>query len=115
MIIIQSKQEGFRRCEVAHSKTATEYEDDHWSDEELERLQDEPMLVVQHVDGMSSLSEEEELQAVIGGLDVMDATLWTDGGKPQVKAIEAVLGRQISAADRDEAWDIFQKSREGGE
>lgn len=47
MIRIRSKQEGFRRCGVAHPAEWTEYPDDRFSAEELEVLMAEPMLQVQ--------------------------------------------------------------------
>ena len=49
----------------------------------------------------------ERLDAIvvaIQSLDEVDPELWTKGGKPQVSAIEAVLGWEISGAERDEAW-----------
>lgn len=122
MISIASKREGFRRCGVAHTKGPVEYKDGAWDEEQLETLKAEPMLVVtssqrQETGGANApaLSEEAQLQAAIASLDVMDITLWTEGGKPQVKVIEAVLGRQISAADRDVAWKIFEGNREASE
>ena len=46
MISITSKIDGFRRCGIAHSRTATEYPDGKFSKEELAILQAEPNLVV---------------------------------------------------------------------
>jgi len=46
MIIITSKKDGFRRCGIAHPATTTEYPDDRFTEEELEVLRKEPMLVV---------------------------------------------------------------------
>lgn len=46
MIQITSKQEGFRRCGVAFSCEATEFPDKAFSKEQLEILQNEPMLTV---------------------------------------------------------------------
>lgn len=45
-ILITAKVNGFRRCGIAHSDTATEYPDDHFTKEQLATLQAEPMLVV---------------------------------------------------------------------
>lgn len=45
-IIITAKVNGFRRCGIAHSDTATEYPDDHFTKDQLNVLQSEPMLVV---------------------------------------------------------------------
>lgn len=44
---ISSRQEGFRRCGIAHSVSRTEYADDHFSKEQLASLKAEPMLVVE--------------------------------------------------------------------
>ena len=49
MIRIISKEDGFRRCGVAHSSTATEHADDAFTKKELEQLQAEPMLLVEIV------------------------------------------------------------------
>lgn len=33
---------------------------------------------------------------------------FTGAGKPEVKSVEALLGRSITAAERDEAWSRYQ-------
>ena len=55
--------------------------------------------------------EHERLAAigeVIDNLDPDDASLWTRGGKPIVGAIEAVLGYDIEARERDYVWNQRQ-------
>lgn len=47
MIRITAKQDGFRRCGVAHSATPTNHPDDRFSKQELATLQAEPMLFVE--------------------------------------------------------------------
>ncbi len=47
MIRITSKQDGFRRCGIAHTKTATEHYDDAFTPDQIEVLKEEPMLVVE--------------------------------------------------------------------
>lgn len=49
MIIIKSKAQNFCRCGIAHSITPTHYPDDRFTNEELERLVNEPMLIVEIV------------------------------------------------------------------
>ena len=59
----------------------------------------------------------EARQAIIdaiGQLDPDNSQAWTSGGKPDVAALELVLGYDIDAADRDAAWAEFQ-AREKGE
>lgn len=50
-IRITSKRADFRRCGIAHPAVATDYPDERFSAEELERLQAEPMLVVEVIEG----------------------------------------------------------------
>lgn len=49
MIRITAKQEGFRRCGVAHPAVATDYPADRFSAEELKILKAEPLLVVEEI------------------------------------------------------------------
>lgn len=46
MITITSKKDGFRRCGIAHPAVPVEYQDDRFTDAQLEALQAEPLLVV---------------------------------------------------------------------
>jgi len=50
MVIITSKQDGFRRCGVAHPSGPAEYPNGTFTDEQLQQLQDEPMLLVEVVE-----------------------------------------------------------------
>lgn len=50
MLIITSKQHGFRRCGVAHPAEPTEHPDDAFTPEQIEILRNEPMLVVLEAD-----------------------------------------------------------------
>ncbi len=54
-------------------------------------------------------TEEELLAAAKAALDAGDVT---GEGKPEVKAIEKRLGRDITAADRDSAWEKIQAEGE---
>ena len=51
MIRITAKKDGFRRCGVAHPKSATDHPDNRFTAEQLKILQAEPMLVVQVITG----------------------------------------------------------------
>jgi hypothetical protein len=53
---------------------------------------------------------EAEIVEAIGKLDKGNSEHWTNGGSPQVAAIEGILGKQISAADRDAAWATMPES-----
>lgn len=45
----------------------------------------------------------------IAGIDKDDADSWTKTKGPKVSALEAVLGYQITEAERDSAWQIFNQ------
>lgn len=47
---IKSKREGFRRCGIPHSETPVVHPDDRFTPEEVKRLQEEPMLIVEIVE-----------------------------------------------------------------
>ena len=55
----------------------------------------------------------DEIADAIRALDPDDKALWNKDGKPAVDAIEAALGRDIAAAQRDEAWAVVAAGREG--
>ena len=52
----------------------------------------------------------EDIVEAISGLDPDKD--YGKNGKPNVEAIEALLGADITAAQRDQAWDIFQKEKD---
>lgn len=80
-IIITAKVNGFRRCGIAHSDTATQYPDDHFTKEQLATLQAEPMLVV-------SVGANASKQQPDTGADSQIATL-----KAEVKRLDAEVER----------------------
>lgn len=49
MIRITAKQDGFRRCGIAHPAAPTDYPDDRFTALELEQFKAEPLLVVETV------------------------------------------------------------------
>jgi hypothetical protein len=52
----------------------------------------------------------EDIVEAIAGLD--PAKDYGKNGKPNVDAIQAALGADITAAQRDQAWEIIQKEKE---
>lgn len=63
MIRITCEQDGFRRAGMAHPKGASEYPDDHFSEDQLVQLQAEPKLTVEIVED-KKLSEAELIAAI---------------------------------------------------
>jgi hypothetical protein len=66
MIRITARREGFRRCGVEHSLTTIEYDDSEFTDEQLEMLRAEPMLVVEVTEDRSQKTEARNRKAENG-------------------------------------------------
>ena len=63
------------------------------------------------IEGKASTDDSSMTIAdAIRSLDTDNPENWTGAGKPQVSAIEAALGRDITAAERDAAWNEVQAS-----
>jgi len=62
----------------------------------------------------SVLSAEERLAAIksaITGLDADVASNWTKGSLPAVPAITAIVGFDVTAAERDQVWAELEAER----
>lgn len=56
----------------------------------------------------------EAIVAAIGQLDPSNTKHWTGAGLPRVELLETILGYDISAAERNEAWAEYQRQHEAG-
>lgn len=56
--------------------------------------------------------DRDAIVGAIGKLDPENTDHWTQAGAPDVRALEAVLGGQITAKARDAAWAEVQKAKE---
>ena len=117
MIKITSASHNFRRCGMPHPKGSVEYPDDRFSEDDLAILKTEPMLTVEtqgpvETHGRASLhpAADDLIDAARAAIDAGDIT---KDGKPEVRAIEEILGRDITAAERDEAWNKIEGSKNG--
>ena len=72
-----------------------------------------PDAPVQIQDAALGLTGIDAILDAIDALIPTSETAWTKDGKPQVVALERALGYDISAADRDAAWDKHQDRRMG--
>ncbi|WP_163833283.1 hypothetical protein [Spartinivicinus ruber] len=118
--LIRAKQKpGFRRCGRYFSAEGTVITKTELEPALFARLKAEPMLIIEQGD-FTALAEKaeventspdalEEMIEVIGMLDAnRDEEDWSKDGKPKVEAIEGLLNQDISAAQRNEAWKIYQ-------
>ena len=137
MIKIASKRHNFRRCGIAHPKGPVEHSDDRFTKKELAILVAEPMLIVEvTVDGHTEQRPDdsepgEQILGLTADSDLIDAAReaislkedpliaaareailrgkTTGDGKPLVAAMEEIMGRDISAAERDLIWESIRE------
>ena len=95
-----------QRDRPPHIRYHTTWEFD-LNDPQVRRLVQEGVLVHAEKDSLQELTV-----AAIRRLDPSKAHLWTDDGKPLVRAIEDELGENISAEDRDVAWHTYQQRKQ---
>ncbi len=58
---------------------------------------------------VSPTTETSELiNAVVDAIDDLEPGDFGKDGKPGVKALEKLLGEEVTACDRDQAWDKYQ-------
>ncbi len=57
---------------------------------------------------------DEDLLAAIETLDESDPNVWTGDGKPKVEPLSELLGREVTAAERDAAWAEFSEEEDEG-
>lgn len=66
---------------------------------------------------ITDVTDVADLTTKADRLSVAIATLaptdFTVGGAPKVEALEAALNENVTAAERDAAWALFQAAREG--
>ncbi len=56
-----------------------------------------------------SVTETSELiNAVVDAIDDLEQDAFGKDGKPGVKALEKLLGEEVTACDRDQAWEKYQ-------
>jgi len=125
MIEITARSDGFRRAGMAHSSTTKKYPDDFFTPEQLVQLKAEPMLVVVEVEDepeeelqmeeQEPVSEEialdPEAQLIAAAMKAVAEGNIINGGAPAVDAMAEILGREVSASDRDLAWEAIKISQ----
>jgi len=61
-------------------------------------------------DGKAEDDMSEKLQQITDAIKTLNPEDFTGGGKPKVEALEAALGFDISAQERDDAWQTYREA-----
>jgi len=89
MIRITAKQDGFRRCGIAHPKGATEYPDATFTKNQMDQLQAEPMLVVEVVPtGKPNVADTVVLVQAAATIEALDQLAADETRKGVLDAID---------------------------
>ena len=115
-IAVAAAHDGFRRAGRAWHTTPETVPVAEFTVEQLDALKADPSITVTPVADPEAAPQgrAERLQAGIARLNRDDPAHWTKSGKPEVGALRAAarLG-DISAAERDAAWEAFDKAQRG--
>lgn len=63
MYKIRAMKEGFRRAGISFSKEAKTYPEELFTEEQIQQLQDEPMIEIQHLPDLKDADSDEEDQS----------------------------------------------------
>ncbi len=101
---------GFWRCGRHFTKSGVLVSASDFTDDQLERLRNEPMLrVAQATKGDAGLAEERAI-AIAEGIKTLAAQDFQRDGKPKLDALNELLGDdlgKIAAPERNEIWDLL--------
>lgn len=112
-IIVTARRDGFRRLGIAHSAKGATYDAGRFSPEEIEVLKKDPNLVVVEVGAGKATGATDDprprdavavLAAIAAAFAELKPTDVGSDGKPVVKAVERVLGYDVTEAEVDYAW-----------
>lgn len=108
-IRITSNQEGFRRGGVAHSTKGKVWPLEFFKKKELEQIKKESKLAVEifEEDDDAANEDADRLGAIVAAIKQLDPKKdYTSSNIPKVDAIQEILGYDITAEERNEAWKL---------
>ncbi len=105
LFIRSKKRPGFRRADMYFPFEGVEVPVSELTEEQSKQLQAESNLVIGEGVGVDTVPDEnmEDMEDIVEAIAMLDPDK-----KPNVKELEGVLGFDITAAQRDKAWDVYQ-------
>ncbi|EOX3330233.1 HI1506-related protein [Vibrio cholerae] len=120
ILVISAAHDGYRRAGVAFKNGENLLPASQFTETQLAQIQADPHLRYElHQEGVDSGDASGAVDGVSGGIGLMDAIKqldpsneahFTKSGKPELKALSAIVGRSVTGAERDEAWDALIES-----
>lgn len=123
IIVKNAAHAGYRRAGLALQEGENRFEKANITDAQLAQLKADPRLAVIVEQSQASASGHAS-GAVDGGsngnalsiaeaimqLDPNNEAHFTKSGKPELKALSTILGRNVTGAERDDAWSAMQEA-----
>lgn len=106
LIFIRSKNKlGFRRAGYFFPSEGKTIDPQDFTESQMEQIKAEPMLIVMEgVEAPVDDTPDELIEDIVEAIGILDPDK-----KPNVKDLENVIGKDITAAQRDSAWDVYQE------
>lgn len=123
IIVKNAAHAGYRRAGLALQEGENRFEKANITDAQLAQLKADPRLAViveqsqasasSHasgtVDGGSNGNALSIAEAIMQ-LDPNNEAHFTKSGKPELKALSTILGRNVTGSERDDAWIAMQEA-----
>lgn len=107
--VVNKRLASFRRAGITFTATPKVIGAGELTEVQLTELLNEPVLSVEEVANTAPpVSARLTLADAVGKLDVSNSGLWTADKKPKASALEALVGRAVTASERDEAFSLYQ-------
>ncbi|MCS0161632.1 HI1506-related protein [Vibrio alginolyticus] len=120
IIVISAAHDGYRRAGMAFKNGENLLPASQFTEAQLAQIQADPHLRYElHQEDVDGGDASRSVDGVSGGVGLMDAIKqldlsneahFTKSGKPDLKALSAIVGRNVTGAERDEVWTAMQEA-----
>ena len=106
LLFIRSKNKlGFRRAGEFFPAEGKAIDPADFTESQLEQINAEPMLLVMEgAEAPVDATPDELIEDIVEAIGIIDPEK-----KPNVKDLENITGKDVTAAQRDTAWDVYQE------
>ncbi|MBE4620994.1 HI1506-related protein [Vibrio navarrensis] len=121
IIVKNAAHTGYRRAGLALEQGENRFDKSKVTDAQLAQLKADPRLavVVEQAQASSSGHTSGAVDGSADALSIAEAIMqldpkneehFTKSGKPELKALSAILGRNVTGAERDDVWNAMQEA-----
>ncbi|WP_264402699.1 HI1506-related protein [Vibrio parahaemolyticus] len=120
ILVISAAHDGYRRAGLAFKNGKNLLPASQFTETQLAQIQADPHLRYElHQEDVDGGDASGAVDGVLGNVGLMDAIKqldpsndahFTKSGKPELKALSVILGRNVTGAERDEAWNAMQEA-----